>query len=589
MGSVDPGAERLVGRGPELTQLLDALGRVRAGVGGGLALIGEAGVGKSRLARELLVASRSEQVPVLVGRAVATASAVPYRAVRESLLSWVRTRPVPAADSFGGYGRGVDHLLDDSGAEGQRLSPVFVAESYLRVLSAVGATTGCVVLLEDLHWADDETLAVVEYVADHAESAGVLLVVTSRYDAAAAARPLLDALSARGSVRALRLAPLDPVQVGELAAQLLGGPVSPALVDLLHQRSEGVPLLLEELVSALRLSHALTAGPAGAEASDAAARVLPGSVAETVRVRLDALPRPHRQVLETAAVFGRSFDWRRLAPVAGLDDDAVLESLRAATTAALLEPDPVRPGELRFRHALIRDAVSAATFPPERTLLARRALDELMATAGPEGRDEDLALAIELAAQCDDHATAATLALRLAWRAMMGWSLATAERRLAQARRHAETDRDLLLDIDVLQIRVASMVGRIDVVRTVGGALLARVDDSDPGTRLETHLQLGQVAAEDGDWAESERQLDAAAPLLARAADPCHLTRHALWSAVRAGQAGATDEARGHALRAIELAAPHEDQVDLTCAALLHLGRLALPDVDEALARWRHG
>ena len=209
------------------------------------------------------------------------------------------------------------------------MSPVFIAESYLRSLAAIGSDAGCVVLLEDLHWADDETLAVVEYLADHASSTGVLAVLTSRHDEpSAASRPVLDALGARGSLRALRLTPLDRDQVGEMAADVLGEPVSPALGDLLHERSEGVPLLVEELLAALQGSHGLVPGPAGLEAAPAAAQVLPSSVADTVRVRLSSLPDDQRQVLETASVFGRSFDWRRLGPVAQRDQADVLDALR---------------------------------------------------------------------------------------------------------------------------------------------------------------------------------------------------------------------------------------------------------------------
>ncbi len=596
MGKVGTDAALLVGRVTERSLLLDALGRVRSGSGDAVALVGAAGVGKSRLSRELLVAGRDAAVPVLVGRAVPTASAVPYRAIRESLLSWSRSHPLPDGDRLGGYGRALDHLLDEGASNGQPLSPVFIAEAYLRVLSALGETTGsrgdtgCVVILEDLHWADDETLAVVEYLADHASSTTVLAVLTARHDEPSATRPLLDALGARGSLRMLRLTPLDRDEVGEMAADLLGEPVSAALVDLLHERSEGVPLLVEELFSALQGSAGLRPGPDGVEAVDAAAQVLPGSVAETVRVRLGSLDADHRAVLETAAVFGRSFDWRRLAPASQRSEAVVLDALRVGADVHLLESDPVRPGELRFRHALIRDAVTAAMFPPQRVLLGRRALDVLLETAEhDDARDEDLALAVELAVLCDDHATAARLAMRAAWRAFDGWSLATTERWLARARRYAGTDPALLVEIDQLQIRVGGMVGRVDVVRTVGGALLARVPEDAHETRLDVHLRLAQVAAENGDLAETRQHLDVAQPWLAVTEDACAVTRHALWSAVASIGEHDIEQGRAHALRTIELAKPYDDQVDLQCAALMQLGRAALPDVAEARRLWQEG
>ena len=430
----------------------------------------------------------------------------------------------------------------------------------------------------------------VEYLADHAASTTVLALLTARHDEPSAARPLLDALGVRGSLRLLRLTPLDRDEVGEMAADLLGEPVSAALVDLLHERSEGVPLLVEELVSALQGSAGLRPGPGGVEAVDAAAQVLPGSVAETVRVRLGSLDGDHRAVLETAAVFGRSFDWRRLAAASQRSEAVVLDALRVGADVHLLESDPVRPGELRFRHALIRDAVTAAMFPPQRVLLGRRALDVLLETVEhDDASDEDVALAVELAVLCDDHQTAARLAMRAAWRAFDGWSLATTERWLARARRYAGTDPALLVEIDQLQIRVGGMVGRVDVVRTVGGALLARVPQDAYETRLDVHLRLAQVAAENGDVAETRRQLDVAQPWLAVTEDPCALTRHALWSTVASIGEHDLDQARAHALRTIELARPYDDQVDLHCAALMQLGRAALPDVAEARRLWQEG
>ncbi len=142
--------------------------------------------------------------------------------MRESLLSWSRSHPMPADVHRAATAVRSTTCSRTAPPDGQPLSPVFIAEAYVRLLAAIGGDAGCVVLLEDLHWADDETLAVVEYLADHASSTRVLAALTSRHDEPSAARPLLDALGARGALRALRLTPLDRDQVGELAADLLG-------------------------------------------------------------------------------------------------------------------------------------------------------------------------------------------------------------------------------------------------------------------------------------------------------------------------------------------------------------------------------
>src|SRR5207302_8878703 len=119
------------------------------------------------------------------------------------------------------------------------LSPLFVAEALLRLLPQLTATGKTVLVLEDQHWADEETLAAVEYIADAAESMPLLLVVTTREEEGASARRNIRALAARGAMRLLRLMPLDADTTRVLAEQRLGRAVTPGLTSLLVERSEG--------------------------------------------------------------------------------------------------------------------------------------------------------------------------------------------------------------------------------------------------------------------------------------------------------------------------------------------------------------
>jgi DNA-binding CsgD family transcriptional regulator len=564
------GERALIGRVAELATLADA---VRTQEGGSLALSGPAGVGKSRLAREAAQLAREHGATVLTGRAVPGSAALPYRPLVEALAAWARNAP---AVDLGPYARALDVLVPGHRTD-EPLSPVFVAEGLLRALLHLGPT---LLLLEDLHWADEETLAAVEYLADNASSLPLLLVMTTRDDEGASAARLLRALSARGAVRLLPLAALDLTQTQALAEDQLGTAVSPALARQLVERTDGLPLFVEELLRALAANGGLADSPEGLDVTPAAAAVFPSSVADTVAARLEGLP--NRQVLETAALLGRSFDHALLSELHG---EGVAPALQAATDLGLLHEDPDRPGRLRFRHALLRDGVLASTFPPTRTALARAALDVL------QHRDlngDDLVLAQELAVRAGDSPLATRLSLRRAEEALDTWAIATAEQCLAQARHHAGGDPVLLSEIDLQQLRVASFAGRIDVVERVAAALLSRPDPDDV-ILVESHLRLAQALLEDGRAGEAEEHLQLGAPVVARSGDDCTFTRLELHRSTAALLRGDSAEARDRAVAARKLAEPFDDQLDLVCSALLHEGRAHLPDVDAAKARWTEG
>ena len=575
----------LVGREAEL-RLVDAAVRALADRRGGtVAVVGAAGVGKSRLARAAADLAADGGLTVLTGRAVATGGSTPYRPLTEALAPWARTHERDEVD-HGAHTRAFDVLVPGwASGPPEPLSPVFVAEALLRLLPRVSGTAPVVLLVEDLHWADEETLASIEYLVDAAASLPLLLVLTSRDDEGPQARRLIRALAARGAARLVSLSPLDVTSTRELAELRLGKPIAPALASLLVERGEGLPLFVEEILAALDAAGAL-AGSADAASIDVvpdAVGVLPDTVADTVAARLEGMPDEQRIVVETAALLGRSFDHTLVAAV---HDGAMTSALEAASALGLVHEDPDRVGQLRFRHALLRDGVVASTFPPRRTQLARSLLDHLTAR---ELSDDELALAVDLAARAGDGALAARLALRRAMDAFELWAMGTAEHGVAEARSYAGSDPDLLIEIDVNALRVASIVGRIAVVLQLGQALLARLDP--PGGRhdaelLEAHLRLGQALLEEEHWQEAQPHMQMAASLIA-AGDAAQMTRLELWSSLLDRLRGDVASARARAVKAADLARPHEDQPDLVCAALLYEGRAWLPDVDTARARYR--
>jgi DNA-binding CsgD family transcriptional regulator len=577
----------LVGRDPELLVVANAVGALTERRGGALAVVGPAGVGKSRLAREATGLSAGGGITVLTGRAVATGGSTPYRPLIEALAPWARTASPDDID-LGAHARAVD-ILVPGWAKGvpEPLSPVFVAEALLRLLPHVSGDAPVLLLVEDLHWADEETLAAIEYVADAAESLPLLLVGTARDDEGPIARRLIRALAARGAVRLVQLTPLDMDATRELAAMRLGKPVGPSLAELLADRAEGLPLFVEEILAALDATGRLSVGAGGAavDVVPSSVAVLPDTVADTVAARLEGMPDEQRTVVETAALLGRAFDHELVVTVHG-GDGAVAPALQKATSLGLMHEDPDRAGQLRFRHALLRDGVVASTFPPRRAQLAKSLLDLLLER---DLSDDELAVAVDLAARAGDNARAARLALRRAMDAFELWAMGTAERGLAEAREFAGTDPDLLIEIDVNAMRVASIVGRLAVVMQLGQALLTRLDP--PGGRhdsqlLETHLRLMQTLLDEEKWQEAQAHQQMAESLMA-VADGCQLSRMEVHSSLLDRLRGDLESARARAVRGADLARPDDYQSDIVCNALLHEGRAWLPDVETARARWQ--
>lgn len=563
----------LVGRVGELDTLAHAVAALGDGSGGMLALVGPAGVGKSRLAREAVRLARDAGVLVLTGRAVALGTPTPYRPLAEALAPVARERPVV----------GLDALAQGSSPESPEspVSPVHVAESVLRALP--GPQAPVLLLQEDLHWADEETLAALEYLADAAESLPLLVVVTARDEEGETSRRWLRSLAARGAARPVPLGPLDLAETRRLASLALGEPASESLARLLVERADGLPLFVEELIGALRSAGALAGSAEGVDVTAVAGTVLPATIGDAVAARLDALSEEDRTVLEAAALLGRFFEHARVAGIGGARTDP---ALRAAMAVALVEEDPDRPGQLRYRHALLRDGVLAAAYPPRRAALAGRLLEALLED---DPRGEDLAVAVELAARAGQSTAAARLALRHAYEALNRWALSSSERSLAQARHHAGDDPELLVDIDVLQMRVSSIAGRFDVAERVARALLTRTEATDrDDVRLDAHLRLAHTLLDDERWEEASDHLDAASALLP-AGDHCSVVRWEVDAAVAARYAGRSAEAREGSVRAAALGRPHDDTLDLVCAALLNEARAWLPDVATARARLDEG
>ena len=394
---------RIIGRDEELAVILATLEAACDGRGGqALFVVGEAGVGKSRLTFEAEDLAAARGLRTLRGRCVesgpggTSSSTDAFRPIAEALLSALRH---DAASGAGPWGRPelrpFQHILsrlipdwrdlDQPPAED---SLVLLAEAVLRVLRALGSTAphrGCLLVLEDLHWADAETNSVLEYLAANIAGESIAILATSRPEPHSPSLALIWSLAARRLGRVLELERLSPGAVREMASACLeDGPLPDAIEPLLSASADGLPLLVEDLLVAWASAGAMVKAEDGWQVRQLPRPLVPVTFSETVRRRLRQLGEDATRLLRLAALLGRRFDWTLLPRAAAMDEDRVLELLRAAVDTQLVLAEP---SAFVFRHALTREAVLAELLPAERARQAARLLD--LVEASQSLREDD--------------------------------------------------------------------------------------------------------------------------------------------------------------------------------------------------------
>ena len=273
-----------------MAALEGALDRAGAGAGSVLWVTGEAGVGKSRVVDELCDVAAGRGVPVLVGRAVDTGTPVPFRPLFEALSGHVRRAGADGARSVDR--RALAQIVPEWRTPGEETYPASameIGEGLLRFLAAV-ADGACVLLLEDLHWSDPDTVAVVEYLADNVRTVPVLCLVTTRLEVTDHVGRVLSDLVARRSATRLELPRLTSDELASMTSMCLGAePVDASLTSLIDDFADGLPLLVEELLTTSVADGTVATGADGWRVVAAGVPAVPERFAELVRRRLGEL------------------------------------------------------------------------------------------------------------------------------------------------------------------------------------------------------------------------------------------------------------------------------------------------------------
>lgn len=498
-----------VGRRAELDVLSDAITNAGRGRGGAVLIVGEAGIGKTRLLRETERTARDAGMVVPRGRA--SSPATQFRPLAEALFSVIRRTGIPDEPELAPYRSALSRLVPECARRrlpGVDDSLVVLAEAVLRLCARLGRDRGCVVLLDDLHDADDDTLDVVDYLVDNAAGAGVLVVGTSRPEPG---RALNIALAARrrGVATVLELPQLDEQAVRLLAAGCLGVAAESVPDEVLGQlvrEAEGNPFYVEELLAGMLSEQRLVRSGDGWRSTGEARAAVPTAVLGSVTARVERLGPLGMRVLRPASLLGPRFTAAVVGSVAELAETDVLTVLRDAVGAHLVVVD--ESGCYSFRHALTVEALRAGLLPEERIRLCHRAA-RAIENAYPGLPDHWCAVAGELWWQGGQPRRAAEMFGRAGRRAAAQGAVGTSIRLLERGLSLLQNGHsgwpagaagllEALLDVLI----VAGQLGR-------ASELGARLDSrADPERRAAVHLRLARAAAAADQWRTGRRELD---------------------------------------------------------------------------------
>ncbi len=394
----------LVGRDAELGQLYQAVNHLINDKKGQFVLItGDAGMGKSRLTTELKTFVRQTPVLILEGHSLTYRRTVPYwifqdilrdylgvtadsaeAEVREQLTKRVTDSMWETSGNVLPY---LEHLLslepsDKAAAErlrfldaGQMRQQIFVAVRDLLVAEAHNRPL--LLILEDLHWADEASLDLIDFLLDSIRNTPLIIYAISRPLQAGALAELAERARKQHLDRFIELAlqSLPPAQSEQLLSQLLDVPNIPAsLREQILQRASGIPFYLEEILRMLIDSDLIQRGDGHWQltpGADITAIGVPDTLQDLILTRFDRLDPSQRRILQVASVIGRQFSWPLLHVVLQPpDENAIRVALVHLIEREFLLPDADAPdSKYEFKHILTSETIYGTLLKRDRNVL----------------------------------------------------------------------------------------------------------------------------------------------------------------------------------------------------------------------------
>ncbi|MCL4299121.1 MAG: AAA family ATPase [Anaerolineae bacterium] len=364
----------LVGRAREWQQLMAAWQRVERGEMHCVLISGEAGIGKTRLAEELQRWAERQGMTTARSRAYAATRHLAYG----PLTNWLRG-PLQAAWSglaplwLTELARLLPELLNQ---RPDLPPPQPLTDSWQRprlfeaLARAVGAARlPCLLVLDDLQWADAETLEWLGYLLHFEPAERLLLVGTVRPEEVGEDHPLLrlrQDLRLSGRLSEMELGPLDAGETARLAEQVTGQSLATEVAERLYRETAGYPLFIVEMVRANEIQSDILSG--APEAAGPASRVaVPAKIQAVIEARLAQLSPPARELVNLAAVIGREFNLELLRATGLAEDESLVAALEEAARRRILREQGLTAYD--FSHDKLRDIAYAGLSTARRRLL----------------------------------------------------------------------------------------------------------------------------------------------------------------------------------------------------------------------------
>ena len=385
------GLSPFTGRQAELRLLTEAWQRAYAGAGQCIGVVGDAGIGKSRVTYEFLTSEDVAGGNIVEVGALESDVVASFHVVKKLLRTILAIdESSPIADAAAK----VALFIKSLGADANLIPPVLFAldlpvddrewgslapvDRVRRVRNAItivfalmAKATPLVILIEDLHWIDSDSAVVLDRLVDGIATQRILLLMTFRpgYN---------PPWGNKSNYSQLRLDPLPRSQVEYLLRAMLGDEESvQGLVPLIAERTDGVPLFIEETVQSLAQSGALQGsdGAYSAVAEITSLRV-PASVQSVIAARIERLPVDQRWFLQNAAIVGRDVSLSILASIAGLGEETTIEAMLKLQSAGFVYESQLYPLQIfTFKHALVQKVAYESMILADRKLLHARLID----------------------------------------------------------------------------------------------------------------------------------------------------------------------------------------------------------------------
>lgn len=379
----DAGGASFVGRKAELEELLNGLGDAIGGRGRLFLLVGEPGIGKSRLAEELTRHARARGVRVLVGRCWEAGGAPPYWPWVQALRGVIReSKAETLRQQLAGHAPNLAQLLPelrelfpdlpDPAALESDSARFRLFESVSWFLRRAGETQPLILVLDDLHAADEPSLLLLHFLVRDLAESRLLLVGAYRNVDPSPSEPLSAVMTEliREPVSTnLVLGGLDVRDIARFIEVLAGETPSQEFVAAIQEETEGNPLFVGEIVRLLATEGGL--------APERPRLRIPQSVRDVIARRLRHLSEDCNRVLVLASVLGREFRLQALARAAGMSEGELLDRLDEAMTARVVSDVPGAPDRSRFAHLLIRDSLYEGLTTARRVRLHRSVAEAL--------------------------------------------------------------------------------------------------------------------------------------------------------------------------------------------------------------------